>query len=72
MPLINQTWGAYTPEDIPNSIFLSLIKKAFNGGIGGRRQNYTLFLDIIIFSALPLICHAPGAEYFREGRQFCL
>ena len=28
----------YAPEEIKNSMFLPLIKKAFMGGIGGRHQ----------------------------------
>ena len=31
--------GVYSPDEIRNSMFLTLMKKALIGGIGGRRQN---------------------------------
>ena len=58
MPLINQIRGAYAPDEIRDSIYVSTSDEK------SSRQT-SVFLAIIRYSAPPpLVCYAPGAEYF--------
>ena len=48
---------------IQNSMFLSLLKKAFMGGKGAdAKANISLVL--IIYSAPSIVCNAPEADFF--------
>ena len=51
----------FAPNEIRNSEFLPLMKKALMEGISGRAKT-TLSLSIKRYSAPSLVCYAPGAE----------
>ena len=57
----------YNPDEIWNSMFLPLMKKALMGGIGGRSQNTSLF--IMGYSALSIVCYIRGAKHFLRGQK---
>ena len=75
MPLMNQIRlsehvyapSRYTPDKIPNSIFLSLMKKVLIRGIGADTKTS---LSLVILPPLPHVCYALGADMFLGGRQF--